>query len=248
MHFEDNGSPEFRRIKAEKIHPDVVIFATGYRHEMPFFADQNAHAASILASNSARDGKTTPSQDRRYPVPREAKVRHIWAPGDPTVGFIGFLRPQIGAIPTVAEMQAMLWTLTIIEHLTPEVAIPGLYGKKLPALKASEQWHYMLQPKEGERIHYGIDHDSYVAQIAKDMDCDAGMRDLLKISWSRGWRLGWNIIPTWMFVSQVNTKFRLRGPWKWEGAADVLHTELWSIVQRNGGFTGQSFLFCLNKW
>lgn len=246
MHFEANNSPEYQRIRDEKIHPDVVIFATGYRHEMPFFSDQNTHAAAIAANSN---WNATQYNDRPYPLPSEAKVRHIWAPGDPSIGFIGFLRPQIGAIPTVAEMQAMLWTLTLIEHLSPEIRIPDLYGKRLPELKASEQWHYILQPKEGERINYGIDHDSYVAQLAKDMDCDAGLWDLLKVSWKRGWRRGWNVIPTWMFVSQVNTKFRLRGPWKWEdgdAAAEVLHTELWGVVQRNGGFIGEFFFFSGN--
>ena len=138
----------------------------------------------------------------------------------------------------------MLWTLTPIERLAPEFGpIPGLHGKKLPPLRASEQWHYMLLPKEGERILYGIDQDSYVAQIAKEMDCEAGIGELLRIGWRRGWKRGWKILPAWMFVSQVNVKFRLRGPWRWEGAADVLHGELWTIVQRNGGFIGGSFSF-----
>jgi len=227
MHFEANDSPEYERIKDQTIRPDLVIFSTGYRQEMPF-----------LFGEPDDDG----NHHRPYPTLADAKVRHIWAPDDPTVAFIGFLRPQIGAIPPVAEMQAMLWTLTLIERLAPEVTIPGLRGERLPQLKASEQWHYMLLPKAGERISYGIDHDSYVAQLAKDMDCDAGVGDLLRISWRRGWRRGWNLLPAWMFVSQVNTKFRLRGPWKWEGgkenAAEVVHTELWSIVQRNGGFIG----------
>ena len=100
IHFEDNGSPEYNRIKDEIIRPDSLILATGYRHEMPFFFDQDALAAAAAAKNQG--GNLAPDE-RPYPRPAAAKVRHIWAPDDPTVAFIGFLRP-IGAIPPVAEM------------------------------------------------------------------------------------------------------------------------------------------------
>jgi dimethylaniline monooxygenase (N-oxide forming) len=153
---------------------------------------------------------------------------------------MGFVRPQIGAIPPIAEMQAMLWILTMVQHLDPSVPIPGLVRKGLPDLRVTEQWHYMLRREPGNRVGYGVDHDSYVYQLACDMDCAPSFLELLGISWRRGWETGWNIIPTWAFVSQVITKFRLRGPWKWDGAADVLHGELWTLVERNGGFLGES--------
>ena len=239
MHFRDDGSPEHERMRDEVIRPDVVILATGYRQEFPFFTDQDSSAAAATA-RASQGGKAQTSDERPYGRPDTARVRHIWARNDPTVAFIGFLRPQIGAIPPLAEMQAMLWVSNMVQRLEPSARIPGLLGKALPKLRTSEQWHYMLTRDSDNRINYGVDHDSYAYQLAVDMDCAPSFTELLAISWCRGWVRGWNIIPTWAFVSQVNTKFRLRGPWKWDGAADVLHGEMWTLVERNGGFIGTS--------
>ncbi|KAI1337668.1 hypothetical protein F5Y15DRAFT_417808 [Xylariaceae sp. FL0016] len=223
IHFKDNGSPEYQHMKNEIICPDVAILATGYRQDFPFFKDQDV----------SHGGKP-------YPKPETADVRHIWSQDDPTVAFIGFLRPQIGAIPTVSEMQAMLWVTKLIQQLQPSIPMSSLSCRSLPELRQTEQWHYMLTRDADDRITYGIDHDSYVHQLACDLGCAPSIVDLLRISWARGWRNGWNIIPAWAFTSQINTKFRLRGPWYWEGAADVLHGEIWTLVERNGGFTGLS--------
>jgi dimethylaniline monooxygenase (N-oxide forming) len=51
--------------------PDVVIFATGYRPSFPFL-------------------------DATYPRLKDANAWDIWVPGDPSVAFIGFKRPNIG--------------------------------------------------------------------------------------------------------------------------------------------------------
>ncbi len=237
MHFMDNGSPEYLRLKDEVIKPDVVVFATGYQQEFRFLEEQSATAAA--AAERARDGGRSVMLDERpYGRPHEAEVRRIWTRSDPTMGFIGFLRPQIGAIPPVAEMQAMLWVLHMVQQLEPSAHIPGLHGDSLPELGVGEQWHYMLTKGPDDRIQYGIDHDSYIYQMARDMDCAPTISELLAISWQRGWKKGWNILPAWAFVSQINTKFRMRGPWRWDGAADVVHGELWQLVERNGGFIG----------
>lgn len=238
LHFSDNGTPEYERMKNEDVRPDVVILATGYKQEFPFFAEQDAAAVSHVREG----GNEAAPEEKPYARPKTAKVRHIWAKGDPTVAFIGFLRPQIGAIPPIAEMQAMLWTIAMVRRFQPSVGIPGLAGNDLPKLRATEQWHYQLLRGPDNRIQYGVDHDSYVYQLACDMDCAPTFSEMLAISVQRGWKKGWNLIPTWAMVSQVNTKFRLRGPWRWDGAADVLHGELWTLVERNGGFVGESWL------
>ena len=124
--------------------------------------------------------------------------------------------------------------IEVVQRLEPAAGLPPL-----PPLRRRDQWHYALARGPEDRIQHGIDHDSYVYQLALDMGAAPGVTDLARISWRRGWRRGWNIIPSWAFVSQVNPKFRLVGPWRWDGAADVLHGEMWSLVQKNGGFVGE---------
>jgi len=231
LHLRDDGSPEYERMKDVAIHPDVLILATGYRQEFSFLVPQDDAAAAA----AARGGDSpVAAHERPYARPATADVRRLWARDDPTVAFVGFLRPQIGAIPAIAEMQAMLWARPLVQRLEPAAGLPPL-----PPLRRRDQWHYTLARGPEDRIQHGIDHDSYVYQLALDMGAAPGVTDLARISWRRGWRRGWNIIPSWAFVSQVNPKFRLVGPWRWDGAADVLHGEMWSLVQKNGGFVGE---------
>lgn len=49
----------------------------------------------------------------------------------------------------------------------------------------------------------------------------------------------WYKLPSvWALGANFNAKFRLRGPWRWDGAEQVLVDELWDTVERRGGFFG----------
>jgi len=54
--------------------PDMVILATGYAQDFPFL-------------------------DSSYPRFGEANIRNIWKESDPSVAFIGFIRPSFGRSP-----------------------------------------------------------------------------------------------------------------------------------------------------
>jgi dimethylaniline monooxygenase (N-oxide forming) len=41
---------------------------------------------------------------------------------------------------------------------------------------------------------------------------------------------------TWAMGSNFNTKFRLVGPWKWEGAKEVMENESWNVVKESGAW------------
>lgn len=72
IHFKKNDSVESKYIETQTIKPDIVIMATGYQHlSFPFLSEG-------------------------YPHSNDADVRSMWKDGDETVGFIGFVRPQIG--------------------------------------------------------------------------------------------------------------------------------------------------------
>lgn len=41
---------------------------------------------------------------------------------------------------------------------------------------------------------------------------------------------------TWALGPNFNTKFRLIGPWKWDGAAAIMKGEHWKVIKRRKGF------------
>ncbi|GFP54915.1 monooxygenase ptmN [Trichoderma asperellum] len=165
-HFPHNGRPESDRINETVVKPDVVVFATGYLPSFPFLNTPD-HAS-----------------DKPYPTAWDADVRQIWNSDEPTVGFIGFIRPGFGAIPPLAEMQSMLFTMNLINRIPKP-------------LNPDDEWHYRIIHPPDARVFYGVEHDSYAYQLAKDI-----------------------------------------GPWKWDGAGEVMTGELWETIQRREGLFG----------
>lgn len=204
-HFPLNGRPESERINETIVKPDVVIFATGYLSAFPYL-------------NTPENAGRKP-----YPVAFNADVRQIWNADDPTVGFIGFVRPGFGAIPPLAEMQAMLFTMNLINRIPRP-------------LDPEDEWHYRIIHAPDARVSYGVEHDSYAYQLAKDIDGAPTFSEVLKMAFrtKNGWRLPY----IWAAGASFNTKFRMRGPWKWEGAGEVLTGELWETISRREGLFG----------
>ena len=191
----DNGRPEYERLKYQGLRPDMVVLCTGYKQKFAFFEGTECAGS--------------------YPTPDTADVRRIWKRDDPSVGFIGFIRPSLGAIPSLAEMQAQLWIVNL------------LAGEKLSAsLKPEDEKHYRLDQTPGARITYGVDHESYAYQLALDMDSAPGFLDALSF-------LSPKLFAIWALGANFNTKFRLKGPWKWEEAASLLVSEeFWKTITR----------------
>ncbi|KAJ8517426.1 hypothetical protein ONZ45_g5381 [Pleurotus djamor] len=127
------------RIQSFDVRPDTVIFATGYRQEFPFFPPGSG-----------------------YPTPDVADKRNIVRTGEDSVAFIGFVRPGVGAIPPIAEMQS-LWWISLLK---------GQIKKDLPPS------HYHLLVKETARIKYGVDHSTYMSTLAKDIGAAPGLWEL----------------------------------------------------------------------
>ncbi|QDS74430.1 hypothetical protein FKW77_006147 [Venturia effusa] len=190
VRFTENGRPEAEVMRNKTVRPDIVILATGYTQSFPFF-------------------------DSSYPTPQDANIRRIWREGDESIGFIGFVRPSLGAIPPLSELQAQLWVLSILGRLP---------GSPKPVD------HYRLHHAPNSRIQYGVDHESYAYQLATDMGSAASFTSLIP----RGLKL----TLCWALSANVNPKFRLTGPWKWNGAQQVMETEIWSTISRRRGFFG----------
>ncbi|KAJ6439463.1 dimethylaniline monooxygenase [Purpureocillium lavendulum] len=197
LSVERPGESQERRFK-----PDVIVLATGYKTDFWFF-------------------------DKGYPVVEEANVRCVYKEGDVTVGFIGFVRPSIGAMPPLAELQAQFWVLRLLQNRFPE-KVPRTRGlDSVPAYEVD----YKLNPR-GDYDFFsskrGVDHEAYAYQLALDM----GSAPTILYVMNKGWKLFF----TWAMGSNFNPKFRLVGPWKWEaGAEKIMRGELYDVVKRSGG-------------
>ncbi|KAK5655316.1 hypothetical protein OQA88_5883 [Cercophora sp. LCS_1] len=215
--FKKSNRPEYERLKSEDIKVDMVVYCTGYRQEFPFLTKQN----------ESGEGKP-------YPTADEANVRGIWHRDDPTVGFIGFLRPNLGAIPPLAEMQAQLWVLNL---LAPNQLPKPLHPK--------DESHFRLWHPRNSRILYGIDHESYVYQLGLDMGSVLGFWEVIGRA-LRGNKHSWRLPIVWAFGSNLNARFRVKGPWKFPGAEQVMTVEMWNTIMRRRWFWTVSDVFWLS--
>jgi dimethylaniline monooxygenase (N-oxide forming) len=118
-------------------------------------------------------------------------------------------------------LQAQLWILSLLSRT-------GFS----PPLYLIPQDHYKLQPLPNSRINYGVDHESYAYQLACDMGTAPSFTELLNTFKSP------RLLASWALSANVNPKFRLVGPWKWDGARDVMEGEIWDTVRRRRGFFG----------
>ncbi|KAF9077231.1 dimethylaniline monooxygenase [Rhodocollybia butyracea] len=210
VRFKNNGREEYHRLKGEKIKPDIVVLCTGYKQTFPFL--------------HANDGKT----GQEYLTPDGTNIRGIWKDGEPDIGFIGFIRPSLGAIPPLSEMQAQLWVLNL------------LAPRKIPRpLTSRDEPHYRLHHPPGSRVTYGVDHESYAYQLALDMDSAPGISDIFSVMSRRYGTNAWRLPIIWALGAHFTTKFRLQGPWQWDGAQDLLVTdEFWQTITRRPIFFG----------
>lgn len=207
-HVDESGVLHFsdRNTTTTSLKPDVIVFATGYDTTFPML-DHNRGS---------------------YPSLAEASVRGIYSPGAVDVGYVGFVRPNIGAIPPLAELQAQLWTWRLLQRFYPE---------HVPATRSSDavagyEMDYKLHPREGYdlfRDKRGVEHESYAYQLALDMGAAPTATHVLRTG-------GWRCLYTWAMGSNFNPKFRLVGPWRDEAVAvEIMRGELYSVVKRSGG-------------
>ena len=116
LSHEGNGS--FRTACGQTIKGvDMVVQATGYRQVFPFLS-----------------GKPLDTHGD-HPLPKE---RLIVDPNEPHLCFLGFARPNVGAIPPLAEMQIMWW----LQYVQGEVALPLRHPsyRLLSSSSCSRRW------------------------------------------------------------------------------------------------------------
>lgn len=166
--------------------PDLVVLATGYRQDFAWLG-------------------------REYARPDGLDVRGVAHSSDLSVGYLGFLRPGVGAIPPMAEMQAQFFFL--------------LSQGKVGVPTSAEHYHLLHGP--GARIQYGVDYSGYMATLARDMGAAPGLLQL--------WReYGTFVTLVYCFGAAFPSFYRLTGPYRSAKAEGVVREELWDTIRRRG--------------
>jgi dimethylaniline monooxygenase (N-oxide forming) len=160
------------------VNADVVVLATGYRQKFPF-----------LHAESAEDD----------PLPPE---HFIIDPKEPRLAYIGFIRPNVGAIPPMSEIQAMWWVQKLEDKLLCH--FPD---------------YYKLQ---GRRLCYGVDYGYYMFALAREIGC---VPSLLKWLWQNP-----RVAITCAFGQAHIPIFRLDGPFKSDEAVQTCSGELFKVI------------------
>jgi dimethylaniline monooxygenase (N-oxide forming) len=177
---------DWRRMKNTEVRPDCVVYCTGYKQAFNWL-------------------------DPSYPTASDAIIRNIVAPSHPDIAFIGYVRPGVGAIPPIAEQQAMWWTALILGIM------------QLP----TDPPHYHLLARKNARIQYGVDHSAYMSTLARDFGGAPGLWELYRTH-------GFRILLIYCFGASFVTFYRLVGPFKSAEAPGIARTELAETIMRRG--------------
>jgi dimethylaniline monooxygenase (N-oxide forming) len=178
---------DYRRMKDRVVKPTCVVYCSGYQQDF-----------SMLPGD--------------YPTAAQANVRNIVKSGHEDIAFIGFVRPGVGAIPPIAEMQAMWWTALI----TGKMKLPTKPG------------HYKLLTKgRHPRIRYGVDYSTYMEVLAKDF---GGAPEL----WELWCEHGLLVLLVYCFGAAFTPLYRLVGPFKSGVAPGIARTEIFDTIRRRG--------------
>lgn len=186
------GPDRLEFVDGSTLDADVVVLCTGYVQRFEFLENR-----TVL-----------PSQ------------HFIIDPEEPRLAFVGFVRPNVGAIPPLAEMQAMWWTLKLLDYPLRTISSPRQNSYKLVDRK----------------LAYAVDYGYYVFALAREMGT---MPNLLR------WALKRPLVALAVAFGQAHVPiFRLDGPFADERAPDVCATELLVPIRQRP--LPMNILFCFN--
>lgn len=161
---------------------DVVVLATGYRQKFPF----------LHPERSATEDDPLPSE------------HYIVNPEEPRLAYIGFIRPNVGAIPPMSELQAMWWLQRMDNQLV-----------------AKSPDYYKLH---GRRLEYGVDYGYYMFALAREIGSIPRL-----LSWI--WRDP-RVFVTCAFGQAHVPIFKLDGPFASKEVEETCAGELWRVILR----------------
>ena len=142
------------------------------------------------------------------------------------LAYIGFVRPNVGAIPPMSELQAMWWSVRLEQHKK---------GQPMPG-PISPDYYKLPQC----RLFYGVDYGRYMFALAREIGAIPNL-----LSWSfKNPRVAFAAA----FGQAHVPIFRLNGPFHTADAEETVAGELLApILQRpifmNALFVGNAIFF-----
>lgn len=174
-------------MKKRTVKPDILLYATGYTQKFEWLDDG-------------------------YPRgPDQVDTLEMVDSSDMTLSWIGHVRPGVGAIPPIAEEQAMLWAL--------------LLQKRVPLPK--DEGHYRLLARKTARIQYGVDHSTYSYALADAMGAAPSLSQLY-------FQYGLRMLLIYCFGAAFTPFYRLVGPYKSAATVPIIEGELLDVIMRRG--------------
>jgi len=198
-----------------KYAADLIVLATGYKQSFPFL-DDKIRKEFREESVRARDEHNSCGGDMgKYSIEEEhlPKEHFIISKTRPHLGFIGFVRPNVGAIPPMSELQVMWW----LEKMRGNV--------KTLDLKPGTPPSYMVL---GRKYPYGVDYGNYMHRVAEDIDAAPTLSTLAKSSRPL------QALYTYCIGQSMVSLFRLQGPYESKICWRVATGELWRVCMKRG--------------
>lgn len=152
---------------------DTVVCCTGFKSHFPFLEDPEMDARDLY---------------------KNVFMTH----GDHTIGFCGIVRPNVGSLPVLGEMQSR-WFAKVF---TGAAKLPCPDELRTTATK-DKCMHKALRPLVSERLTYITDYSDYMTSLACKVGCKPSV-----------WRLFLFKPWTWlhvMFGPYVSSQFRIHG-------------------------------------
>ncbi|MFM7581511.1 MAG: NAD(P)-binding domain-containing protein [Caldilinea sp.] len=128
---------------------DTVVLCTGFRTHLPFYT-----------ANPKLDGRDL--------------YKNVFLPGESALAFIGFARPNVGALPPVAELQAR-WFAGVVAG---KLHLPD--ADSMRAMIQADAAHYnRTRANYAERLNSLVDYHVYTNQLASLIGCQPQLWRLL---------------------------------------------------------------------
>lgn len=184
-------------------------------------------AAPLTSDRFAVDLGDHQWSKRDHPLPDQ---HFITARGAPSLAFIGFVRPNVGAIPPIAEMQAMWWCARL-KRAAKGGDPTGRFAEFRPCSRGA--WGRKVYRLLAAKHQYSVDHGFYVHELARDLTSTPRLSALL-----------WRPKALWAYAmgQSFTTFFRLTGPFAQPEAFDVAETELFHTTLTRGALANTNFL------
>jgi len=201
---------------------DLIVLATGYRQSFPFLHEDIKEEFRVernkIGIEEMKSGKYTHATNEDH-LPSQHFITGRYRS---RLGFIGFARPNVGAIPPMSELQVMWW----LQRMKGEIKI-------MPQTSSEPPLYLVL----GHKYTYGVDYGNYMHRIAEDIDAAPNLitlaqsKEPLKMLYT--YCIGQSHIPL----------FRLQGPYESKECWDVCVGELWRVCLKRGWAENAGLLY-----